>query len=119
MLSCIHTTIWMHHTSVNKTYSEKTRREIHKNATRCLEQILEVIPHKTAAVRSLTSHLTNQSSKINKTCGCSWRSKDELVSDGLLRTPTHAHGHASVGRPTFSHQLPITFTFGQIPLGKV
>ena len=32
------------------------------------EQILEVAPHKTAAVQPLNSHLTNQQNKSKKTC---------------------------------------------------
>ena len=43
-------------------YMEK---KLHKNAMCCFEQILEAIPHKTAVVWPLTSHLT---SKINKMC---------------------------------------------------
>ena len=40
-----------------------------------------------------------------KHAGHCWRSKDELISDVLLRKP--AHGHASVGRPakTYIDQL--------------
>ena len=38
---------------------------------------------KTAAVRSLTSHLTNHQSMMNNTCLALLRSKGELVSDVL------------------------------------
>ena len=40
---------------------------------------------------------------INKTCGTCWRSKEELISDVLLWTPSHRH--ASVGQPgrTYLH----------------
>ena len=50
--------------------------------------------HRTPAARSITSHLTNYSSKTNKT---SWRRKDELIGD----IPSWILGHecASVGRP--------------------
>ena len=64
-VSCIHTTIWMHHIDVNKMHRAKAKRELHKNTVCCLEQIPEVTPYKTADVRSLTSHLTD---KTNKTC---------------------------------------------------
>ena len=39
------------------TYREKARRELHKNATSYIEQILEAAPHETTTVRPLTSHL--------------------------------------------------------------
>ena len=48
----------------------------------------------TADVCLLTSYLTNHPSKMNKTC---WRSKNKLIIDILLWTPTH--GHTSVGHP--------------------
>ena len=38
-------------------YWEKARRELHKNATNYIEQILEATSLKTAAVRSPTSYL--------------------------------------------------------------
>ena len=42
----------------NKMPGEKARRELHKNATYCSEQILKAAAYKTAAVQPLTSHLT-------------------------------------------------------------
>ena len=50
-------------------HMEKVRWEFHKNATCCLEQILEPTYHKTASVWPPASHLTNHSSKTNKTFG--------------------------------------------------
>ena len=55
--SCVNAIVWMHHMDANKTHGEKARWEPHKNATWCLEQILKAMPHKTAAVQSLTSYL--------------------------------------------------------------
>ena len=52
----------------HKIYREKARWELHNNGIHHLEQILEVAPHKTAAVRPLMSHLKNYSTKMNKTC---------------------------------------------------
>ena len=53
---------------VNKTHRDKARWELHKNVKCCLEQILEAIPHKTAAIWPPTSHLSNPPSKTDKTC---------------------------------------------------
>ena len=33
---CVNTTVWMHHMDANKTYEEKARWELHKNANCCL-----------------------------------------------------------------------------------
>ena len=57
----------MHHMDTNKMYKRKAKWEQHKNVSCYFEQILK-IPNKTAAVWLLASHLTNSSSKINKTC---------------------------------------------------
>ena len=48
---------------------EKAWWELHKNATCCLDRILEATPFKTAAVRPPVSHYTNHSSKTDKTRG--------------------------------------------------
>ena len=66
--SCVNTTIWMHNRNADKTHREKPRWEQNKKAVCCLEQIEHVTPHKTAAVRSPASHLTNYPSKTNKIC---------------------------------------------------
>ncbi len=47
----------------NKTLREKATWELHKNAMRYIEQILE-----TTALQLLNSPLKNHPSKINKTC---------------------------------------------------
>ena len=53
----------------NKMHRENARWEIHKNAMNSLEEILDATLHKTTALWSLTSHLENHPSKMNKTCG--------------------------------------------------
>ena len=52
---CISTTVWMHLMHANKMQREKTRWELHKNATSYLEEILEAAAHKTVYVRPLIS----------------------------------------------------------------
>ena len=47
----------MHYMEADKMYRDKARRELHKNTSSYTEQILEVAPHKTTAVRSFTSYL--------------------------------------------------------------
>ena len=41
----------------DKTYGEKARLQLHKNATSYVEQILEATPYETTAVRPVTTHL--------------------------------------------------------------
>ena len=67
--SHISTNVWLHHSNFNKILQEKARWEIHKDIACCFEQKLEAAPYKTAAVRPLTTHLTNHPSKILGTTG--------------------------------------------------
>ena len=53
----VNSTIWMHHMDADKSYREKARQELHKNATSYTEQILEATSHNTAGLWSSTSHL--------------------------------------------------------------
>ena len=41
----------------DEAHKEKVRRELHKNATSYIEQIMEATSHKAAAVWTPTSHL--------------------------------------------------------------
>ena len=47
----------MHYMDADKAYWEKSRRELHKNATSYIEQILEAASHEIAAVRPPISYL--------------------------------------------------------------
>ena len=49
----------MHHMDANKTDGEKAWRQLHKNATSNIEQVLETAPHKAAAIRPPTTHHEN------------------------------------------------------------
>ena len=82
----------MNHMDADKTYKEKTRRELHKNVTRHIEQMLEAKTHETSAVRTLP---------ISKTILVKWtkqarnykRSKNVLINDFLLWTPSQGRGN--------------------------
>ena len=47
---------------------EKARWEQYKNVMRCLKQILEATPHKTATQLPFNDHLRNHPNTTNKTC---------------------------------------------------
>ena len=65
----------------------------------------QAAPHKSAAVRPLTTHHETIKIRRTKHAGNCWRSRDELIGDVLLWTPSH--GRAKAGRParTYIHQL--------------
>ena len=65
----VNSTIWMHHIDTDYAYREKAGRELHKNATSYMKQILDATSCKTEAVWPSTSHLKIHPNKMNKTCG--------------------------------------------------
>ena len=89
----------------NKTAGEKARRQLHKNATSNIEQVLAQHPSR----HQLYYHLspTTKTIQIRRTvhAGHCWRNRDELISDVLLWIPTY--GRAKAGRParTYIQQL--------------
>ena len=58
----IDTAIWLHYMDVNKTAGEEARRQLHKNATCNLKQVLTATPHKTPTVRPPAPYHENYSS---------------------------------------------------------
>ena len=81
----------------NKTAGEEARRQLHKNATCNLKQVLAATPHKTPTVRPLTPITKTIQVRRARHAGHGWRCRNELISDVLLWTPTH--GRAKAGRP--------------------
>ena len=81
----------------NKTDGEEARRQLHKNAASNLEQVVAATPHKTPTVRPPASYHETIQARRTRHAGHCWRSRDELISDVLLWTPTH--GRAKAGRP--------------------
>ena len=89
-----------------KHLDQKATYELRKDAEYSCEQILEAAPHKTAAVRPLSSNRTNHSSKTSKLCWALLEKQDELLSEVLQRTPP-THGHTSVGGPPWTYSSPL------------
>ena len=58
----IDTAIWLHYMDANKTAGEEARRQLHKNATCNLKQVLAATPHKTPTVRPPAPYHENYSS---------------------------------------------------------
>ena len=93
----IDTAIWLHYMDANKTAGEEARRQLHKNATCNLEQVLAATPYKTPTVRPPAPIMKTIQVRRTRHAGHCWRSRDELIRDVLLWTPTH--GRAKAGRP--------------------
>ena len=73
----------------NKTAGEEARRQLHKNATCNLEQVLATTPHKTPTVRPPAPITKTIQVRRTRHAGHCWRSKDELIRDVLLCPPPH------------------------------
>ena len=79
-------TVCLHHQCSNWTHIVKARWGLYKNTACFSAWIVEVAPH---------SHLLSLSQKItvswSKLAGHCWKSKDQIISDVFVRTPTHVH----------------------------
>ena len=72
------------------TLTKRVEKKLDGNYIRILratKKILEATSYETIAVEPLTSHLKNNQSKTNKTCG---RRIDELIAKAFKRTCIHA-----------------------------
>ena len=102
----VDTAEWIHYLGANKKAGKEARRQLHKNVASNIEQVLAATPHKRPTIWSPASPLT-KTIQVRRTryAGHCWRSRDELISDVLLWTPTY--GRAKAGRParTYIHQL--------------
>ena len=101
----IDTAIRVHYMDANKTAGEEARRQLHKNAACNLGKSWRQHPTR----HQLYGHLPpiTKTIQVRRTrhAGHCWRSRDELIRDVLLWTPTH--GRSKAGRParTYIQQL--------------
>ena len=91
------------------TLTKRQEKKLDSNYTRMLRAILNKSRQQHPTRRQLYGHLPPITKTIQarrtRHAGHCWRSKDELVSDVLLRTP--AYGQSKAGRPgrTYIQQL--------------
>ena len=95
----IDTAIWGHYMDANKTAGEETWRQLHKNATCNLEQVLAATPHKTPTVRHLAPITKTIQVRRTRHAGHCWRSRDELMRDVLYGLP-----HMAVQKQDDQHE---------------
>ena len=86
----------LNYMDANKTAGEDARRQLHKNATCNLEQVLRQHPTRHQLYGTCPYHETIQVRRTRHAGHC-WRSRDELIRDVLFVTPTH--GRVKAGRP--------------------
>ena len=91
---CIDTDIWMHYMDANQTAGEETWRQLHNNVESTIEQVLATTPPETPTVAHLPPITKIIQVRRARHAGHCWRSKDELVSDVLLWTPTYDQAKA-------------------------
>ena len=89
------TAVWMHSWMLTK----RMEKNLDSNYTRMLQAILNKSRRQHPTKQQLYGYLPpiTKTIKVRRTRHC-WRSKDELISDVLLWTPSH--GRAKAGRPT-------------------
>ena len=91
------------------TLTKRLEKKLDSNYTRMLRAILNKSWRQHPTRHQLYGHLSPimKAIQVRRTrhAGHCWRSRDELISDVLLRTPTH--GRAKAGRParTYIQQL--------------
>ena len=100
------------------TLTKHMEKKLDSNYTRMLRTILK---------KSRRQHLTKQQHlyghqppiKIRRTrhVGLCWRSRDELISDVLLWTPSH--GRAKAGRPVWTYIQQLCANMGCSPEGML
>ena len=84
---------------------EEARQQLHKNDASNSEQVLAATPHKHQLYGHQLPITKTIQARRTRHAGHCWRSKDELISDVLLLTPTY--GREKAGRParTYIQQL--------------
>ena len=95
----------MHYVDANKMAGEEARRQLHKNAARNIEQVLAATPYKTPTIWPPGPITKTIQVRRTRHAGHCWRSRDELISDVLLWTPTYGRAKAGWPSRTYIQQL--------------
>ena len=95
----------------NQTDGEKVWQQLYKNTVNNIEQVLEANTPQSSSCTA-TYHPSQKLSKLNEpnmqnTAG---ESRNELISDVLLWSPSH--GRAKAGRPALTLHTATLFQYG-------
>ena len=98
--------IWK--SDLNDTLTKRMEKKLDRNYTRMLQAVLNKSTRQYSTQQQLYGHLPSipKTIEIRQTRNerhC-WRSKDELISDVIQRTPSH--GRAKI-EPTYNSSVPI------------
>ena len=96
---------YMDYVDSNKMAGEEARRQLHKNAASNLEQVLAVTPTGHQLYGHLPPIMKTIQVRRTRHAGHCWRSKDELISDVLLWTPTYDRAKGERPARTYIQQL--------------
>ena len=101
----VDTAVWMHYLDAKKMAGEEASQQLHKNVASNIEQVLAAHPTRHQLYGRLPPITKSIQVRRTRHAGHYWRSRDELISDVLLWTPTY--GRAKAGRParTYIEQL--------------
>ena len=93
------------------TLTKRIEKKLDGNYTRILRAILNKSWRQHTTKQQLFGHLPpiTKTVKIRRTkhAGHCWRSKEELISDVLLGTPSHGRAKDDQLEPTYSSPVPI------------
>ena len=87
----------MQYLDTNKTAGEEARWQLLKNVVSNIEQVLVATSRNAPTIRPPASITKTIQVRRTRHAGHYWRSKDELISNVLLWTPTY--GQANAGQP--------------------
>ena len=87
--------------TLRKPVGEEAGRQLHKNVASNIEQVLEATLHKAQTMRLPASHTKTIQVRRTTHAGHCWRSRDDLISDVLVWTPTY--GRAKAGRQAWTY----------------
>ena len=95
----------MHYIDANKTAGKEARRQLHKIAASNIEQVLAATPYKTPTIGHLPPITKTIQFRRTRHAEHCWRSRDKLISDVLLWTPTYGRSKARRPARTYIQQL--------------
>ena len=91
--------------TITKRMVKKAWRLLQKNTASYIVQVMEAAPHKAVTVQPPTLNTKTIKLRRARTAGHCYRSRDELVSDVIQRTPSHRRAKAGWPAWTYIQQL--------------
>ena len=90
----VDTAVWMHYLDAYKTAGEEARRQLHKYVASNIEQFLAATLPRHQRYGYLPPIMKTIQVRRTRHAGHCWRSRDELISDVIIWTPTYSRAKA-------------------------